>query len=57
MKKAYENMIESQEDLNDLILEAVKILQDQYLNSINKIMDAMDKEIWGKDGFEGMKKN
>jgi hypothetical protein len=57
MKKAYENMIEAQGNLNDLVLEGVKILQDQYLNSINKIMDAMDKNIWGRDGFEGMKDN
>ena len=57
MKKAYENMIEAQGNLNDLVLEGVKILQDQYLNSINKIMDAMDKNVWGRDGFEGMKDN
>ena len=57
MKKAYENMIEAQGNLNDLVLEGVKILQDQYLNSINKIMDAMDKNVQGRDGFEGMKEN
>ncbi len=57
MKKAYENMIEAQGNLNDLVFEGVKILQDQYLNSINKIMDAMDKNVWGRDGFEGMKDN
>ena len=57
MKKAYENMVDSQEKLNDLVLEGVKVLQDQYLNTINKIMDAMDKGIWGSGGFQGMKDN
>ena len=50
-------MIQSQEDLNDLVLEGVKIFQDKYLNSINKIMDTMDKGIWGKGGFDEMKSN
>jgi hypothetical protein len=57
MKKAYDNIIQSQEDLNDLVLEGVKILQDKYLNSINKIMDAMDEGVWGKGGFDEMKSN
>ena len=57
MKKAYENMIDSQEQLNDLVLQGAKILQEQYLNSINQIMDAMDKGIWGSGGFNKVKEN
>lgn len=57
MKKAYENMIESQESLNDLIVDAVELLQNKYLNTINQIMDTMDKGIQGKDGFDGMKED
>ena len=56
MKKAYENMIEAQGNLNDLVLEGVKILQDQYLNSINKIIDTMNQGLQGTS-MEKMKKD
>ena len=56
MKKAYENMIESQESLNDLIVDAVELLQNKYLNSINQIIDAMNQQIWGTS-FDEMKKD
>ena len=47
MRKAYENMQNAQANLNDLILEGVRILQDEYLNAINQVIDTMDKNIWG----------
>ena len=47
MRKAYENMQDAQADLNDLILEGVKILQEEYLNAINQVLDTMDKNVWG----------
>ena len=56
MKKAYENMIESQESLNDLILEAAKILKNQYLNSLNKISDTLEKDLQGMSS-DDMKKD
>lgn len=54
MRKAYENMQDAQTDLNNLILEGVKILQEEYLNAINEVIDTMDKGIWGMS-FEDMK--
>lgn len=47
MQKAYENMQKAQANLNDLILEGVKLLQEEYLNAINEVIDTMDKNIWG----------
>ena len=56
MKRAYENMVEAQGNLNDLVLEGVKILKEQYLNSINKIIDTMNQGLWGTS-MEKMKKD
>lgn len=56
MKVAYENMQTAQSDLNNLILEGVKNLQEDYLNSINKVFDTMDKNIWGMS-FDKMKED
>ena len=47
MQKAYKNMQSAQANLNDLILEGVKILHEEYLNVINEVIDTMDKNIWG----------
>ena len=55
MKKAYNYMIEAQEDLNDLVLEGVKVLQDKQTNSINQIIDDMNKKMYGMS-FDDMKK-
>lgn len=46
MQKAYKNMQDAQANLNDLILEGVKLLQKDYLNAINEVIDTMDKNIW-----------
>lgn len=56
MKKAYENMENAQSSLNDLIIKGVQILQDDYLNSVNQIIDEMEKGIWGMS-LEDMKTN
>ena len=47
MKKAYEEMIDAQEKLNDLVLEGIKNLKDEYINNIAKMLSEMDKAIWG----------
>ena len=54
MKKAYESMTQSQEDLNKLILEGIQILQDKYLSAINEVIDAVNKGVWGM-ALEDMK--
>ena len=54
MKKAYESMTQSQEDLNKLILEGVQVLQDKYLSAINEVIDAVNKGVWGM-ALEDMK--
>jgi len=62
MQKAYENMQKAQANLNDLILEGVKLLQKDYLNAINEVIDTMDKNIWGmslddlKDNWDRIQK-
>ena len=56
MRKAYDNMIESQEKLNDLVLEGIKNLKDEYLNNVSKTLSEMDKAIWGMD-FDDLKKD
>ena len=57
MKKAYDYMNEAQEKLNDSILDAVDILQKKYLNTINKIVDEMDKGLFGPGGYDEVKSN
>lgn len=49
MRKAYDEMIESQEKLNDLVLDGIKNLKDEYLNNVAKTLSEMDKAIWGMD--------
>lgn len=56
MKIAYDNMQESQDTLNNLILDGVKNLQEGYLNTLNEIFKQTDKNIWGTT-FDQMKDN
>ena len=56
MKKAYEEMISAQEKLNDLVLEGIKNLKDEYLNNVAKTLQEMDKAIWGMD-FDDLKED
>ena len=56
MRKAYDNMIESQEKLNDLVLEGIKNLKDEYLNNVAKTLSDMDKAIWGM-GLDDLKED
>ena len=49
MKKAYDQMISSQEELNNLVIEGIKTLQDEYLNNVAKAFNEMDNAIWGMD--------
>ena len=54
MKKFYDEAIESQESLNDLIIDAVELLQNKYLNSMNQIIDAANQAMYGMS-FDDMK--
>ena len=56
MKKAYDEMISAQEKLNDLVLEGIKNLKDEYLNNVAKTLQEMDKAIWGMD-FDDLKED
>ena len=56
MKKAYDQLQTSQSNLNNLIAEGVKNLQEDYLNAINKIIDTMNKNVWGTS-FDEMKED
>lgn len=56
MRKAYDEMIASQEKLNDLVLEGIKNLRDEYLNNVSKTLQEMDKAIWGMD-FDELKED
>ena len=56
MKKAYEEMISAQEKLNDLVLEGIKNLKDEYLNNVAKTLQEMDKAIWGMN-FDDLKED
>lgn len=56
MKKAYDEMITSQEKLNDLVLEGIESLRDEYLNNIAKTLDQMDEVIWGMS-FDDLKED
>lgn len=55
MQKAYEEMISSQEKLNDLVLEGIKNLRDEYINNIAKTLEDMDKALWGMN-FDDLKR-
>ena len=56
MRKAYDNMIEAQEKLNDLVIEGIQNLRDEYLNNIAKTLSEMDKAMWGMD-FDKVKED
>ena len=56
MRKAYDNMIEAQEKLNDLVIEGIKNLKDEYLNNVAKTISEMDKAMWGMD-FDKVKED
>ena len=49
MRKAYDEMISSQEQLNDLVIEGIKNVKDEYLNNVAKTFSDMDKALWGMD--------
>ena len=56
MRKAYDEMITAQETLNDLVLEGIKNLRDEYINSIAKTLSEMDKAVWGMS-FDDLKED
>lgn len=47
MRKAYDEMIESQETLNELIIKGIENFRDYYINNIAETLREMDKSIWG----------
>ena len=46
MRKAYDQMIESQESLNDKITEGIENLTDNYLNKLAETFDKLENAVW-----------
>ena len=53
-KKAYDEMISSQEELNSLIVSGVQNFKDAYLNDVTKTISNLDRGVWGGD-FDALK--
>ena len=47
MRKAYDEMIDSQEKLNDMIIDGINNLTDKYLNKLAETFDKLEKATWG----------
>ena len=56
MRKAYNNMIDSQKKLNDLVIEGIKNLKDEYLNNVAKTLSDMDQALFGMS-FDDLKED
>ena len=50
--KAQEKMNAMQDKLNDLTIDYIKLLKDDYANSIDEILDTLDKKLTGGKGSE-----
>lgn len=48
-QKYYENWIEAQEQLNDLVVEHIELLKKDYLNAVSSIIDTVKKKTTGGD--------
>lgn len=54
IKKAYDGMISSQEELNNLIVSGLQNFKDTYLNEVAKTISNLDNAVWGRD-FDALK--
>lgn len=46
-RKYYEEWQEAQSDLNDIVLEYIRLLKDDYLNAVNEVLRQLEKSITG----------
>ena len=54
-KKYYEQWQEAQKDLNGLLIEYIELLKEDYLNTVDNILDKLDKKLFGAGGLEEVK--
>lgn len=54
-KKYYEQWQEAQKDLNSLLIEYIELLKEDYLNTVDNILDKLDKKLFGAGGLEEVK--
>ena len=54
-QKYYEQQQEAQQGLNDKLIDYIKLLKDGYLNTVNKILDEVEKKIFGSGGLDAVK--
>ena len=47
MKKAYDNWQEAQSSLNDLVVEHIQLLKDEYTNTVKKTIKELEKALTG----------
>ena len=47
MRKAYDQMIDSQNQLNNLIADGIENLTNDYLNTLADIFDKLENAVWG----------
>ena len=53
-QKYYELWAEAQSDLNDLVIEHIKLLKEDYLNTVDSVVDQLEKSLTGGLSFDDM---
>ena len=53
-QKYYELWTEAQSDLNDLVIEHIKLLKEDYLNTVDSVVDQLEKSLTGGLSFDDM---
>lgn len=48
-KALQEKIVDAQQNINDLVTDSLKSLQEQYENTVNKIQKAWEKDLFGDD--------
>ena len=56
LTKLYQNWINSEDKLRDATNNHIKLLKDDYANTVEGIIDKLDKDLTGGKGLEQMKK-
>lgn len=54
-KKFYENWQKAQQGVNDKVKEYIKLLQDDYKNTVDKILNDLEKKLTGGHGLSEMR--
>lgn len=53
-QKYYELWTEAQSNLNDLVIEHIKLLKEDYLNTVDSVVDQLEKNLTGGLSFDDM---